>query len=43
MTPKQWLSACPLTTLDSVNGGVRRIHFSWDDPIAAAAAMIDPE
>ena len=29
MTPSLWLGACPSTTPDRVNGGVRWI-FSWD-------------
>jgi hypothetical protein len=37
------LSVRPLATLVRVNGGVRRIHFSWDDRFVAAATTIDPE
>jgi hypothetical protein len=37
------LSVRPLATLVRVNGGVRRILFSWDGRIAASAAAVDPE
>ena len=42
-TPRLTLSVRPFAALGELNGGVRRIRFSWDDRIAARVTTVDLE